>query len=119
MIRRPPRSTLSSSSAASDVYKRQAYILKFPFMFKVVRSVRYFDHFYFVFINKVDEFLEHIPDNECFEQSASKIRDCAGFLIKCNFLFKSRSNQRSAETKFHIIGVPAANGHEVFCFPDT
>ena len=25
MIRRPPRSTLSSSSAASDVYKRQAY----------------------------------------------------------------------------------------------
>ena len=27
MIRRPPRSTLSSSSAASDVYKRQAYSL--------------------------------------------------------------------------------------------
>src|SRR5665648_1262079 len=26
MIRRPPRSTLSSSSAASDVYKRQIYI---------------------------------------------------------------------------------------------
>src|SRR5664280_3910976 len=26
MIRRPPRSTLSSSSAASDVYKRQAII---------------------------------------------------------------------------------------------
>eukprot|EP00656_Telonema_subtile_P020810 TRINITY_DN21882_c0_g1_i1.p1 TRINITY_DN21882_c0_g1~~TRINITY_DN21882_c0_g1_i1.p1 ORF type:complete len:119 (+),score=8.08 TRINITY_DN21882_c0_g1_i1:77-433(+) len=28
MIRRPPRSTLSSSSAASDVYKRQAYAPK-------------------------------------------------------------------------------------------
>eukprot|EP00658_Telonema_sp_P-2_P009178 TRINITY_DN13461_c0_g1_i5.p1 TRINITY_DN13461_c0_g1~~TRINITY_DN13461_c0_g1_i5.p1 ORF type:complete len:113 (-),score=23.21 TRINITY_DN13461_c0_g1_i5:52-390(-) len=27
MIRRPPRSTLSSSSAASDVYKRQIYSL--------------------------------------------------------------------------------------------
>src|SRR5665648_1303826 len=27
MIRRPPRSTLSSSSAASDVYKRQVYTL--------------------------------------------------------------------------------------------
>ena len=26
MIRRPPRSTLSSSSAASDVYKRQVYL---------------------------------------------------------------------------------------------
>src|SRR5665648_418055 len=26
MIRRPPRSTLSSSSAASDVYKRQVFI---------------------------------------------------------------------------------------------
>src|SRR5665648_1302913 len=26
MIRRPPRSTLSSSSAASDVYKRQEYV---------------------------------------------------------------------------------------------
>src|SRR5665648_1244766 len=29
MIRRPPRSTLSSSSAASDVYKRQVYALGF------------------------------------------------------------------------------------------
>eukprot|EP00658_Telonema_sp_P-2_P043111 TRINITY_DN31065_c0_g1_i1.p1 TRINITY_DN31065_c0_g1~~TRINITY_DN31065_c0_g1_i1.p1 ORF type:complete len:164 (-),score=31.06 TRINITY_DN31065_c0_g1_i1:139-630(-) len=27
MIRRPPRSTLSSSSAASDVYKRQMFVL--------------------------------------------------------------------------------------------
>src|SRR5665648_1285340 len=27
MIRRPPRSTLSSSSAASDVYKRQIFVL--------------------------------------------------------------------------------------------
>eukprot|EP00658_Telonema_sp_P-2_P028170 TRINITY_DN21634_c0_g1_i1.p1 TRINITY_DN21634_c0_g1~~TRINITY_DN21634_c0_g1_i1.p1 ORF type:complete len:108 (-),score=5.52 TRINITY_DN21634_c0_g1_i1:215-538(-) len=26
MIRRPPRSTLSSSSAASDVYKRQSFV---------------------------------------------------------------------------------------------
>eukprot|EP00658_Telonema_sp_P-2_P063914 TRINITY_DN52760_c0_g1_i1.p1 TRINITY_DN52760_c0_g1~~TRINITY_DN52760_c0_g1_i1.p1 ORF type:complete len:112 (-),score=11.80 TRINITY_DN52760_c0_g1_i1:13-348(-) len=32
MIRRPPRSTLSSSSAASDVYKRQT-------MYKCVRRV--------------------------------------------------------------------------------
>eukprot|EP00658_Telonema_sp_P-2_P047177 TRINITY_DN3572_c0_g1_i14.p1 TRINITY_DN3572_c0_g1~~TRINITY_DN3572_c0_g1_i14.p1 ORF type:complete len:646 (-),score=152.69 TRINITY_DN3572_c0_g1_i14:61-1998(-) len=32
MIRRPPRSTLSSSSAASDVYKRQ--MLPFPLMFQ-------------------------------------------------------------------------------------
>src|SRR5664279_6577950 len=29
MIRRPPRSTLSSSSAASDVYKRQGYFFAF------------------------------------------------------------------------------------------
>mgnify|MGYP003381335506 CR=1 FL=1 len=29
MIRRPPRSTLDRSSAASDVYKRQAFILSF------------------------------------------------------------------------------------------
>ena len=28
MIRRPPRSTLDRSSAASDVYKRQLYILR-------------------------------------------------------------------------------------------
>ena len=27
MIRRPPRSTLDRSSAASDVYKRQGYVL--------------------------------------------------------------------------------------------
>src|SRR5674536_20636 len=31
MIRRPPRSTLSSSSAASDVYKRQVYTLAYPY----------------------------------------------------------------------------------------
>src|SRR5665648_446263 len=30
MIRRPPRSTLSSSSAASDVYKRQPFIADIP-----------------------------------------------------------------------------------------
>ena len=30
MIRRPPRSTLDRSSAASDVYKRQAYYLALP-----------------------------------------------------------------------------------------
>src|SRR5664279_6459098 len=29
MIRRPPRSTLSSSSAASDVYKRQMWVVAF------------------------------------------------------------------------------------------
>ena len=32
MIRRPPRSTLSSSSAASDVYKRQQFLHLPPFM---------------------------------------------------------------------------------------
>src|SRR5665648_1254555 len=31
MIRRPPRSTLSSSSAASDVYKRQAILFESGF----------------------------------------------------------------------------------------
>ena len=31
MIRRPPRSTLSSSSAASDVYKRQNQTITFEF----------------------------------------------------------------------------------------
>src|SRR5674536_298982 len=31
MIRRPPRSTLSSSSAASDVYKRQRLIAAFDY----------------------------------------------------------------------------------------
>ena len=30
MIRRPPRSTLDRSSAASDVYKRQAMIRRLP-----------------------------------------------------------------------------------------
>src|SRR5664280_1594089 len=34
MIRRPPRSTLSSSSAASDVYKRQRLFRQIPNLFK-------------------------------------------------------------------------------------
>src|SRR5674536_374345 len=38
MIRRPPRSTLSSSSAASDVYKRQAL---YKIRFVVVADVLY------------------------------------------------------------------------------
>ena len=37
MIRRPPRSTLSSSSAASDVYKRQ--VLEMAAAFKVLPQV--------------------------------------------------------------------------------
>eukprot|EP01015_Nassula_variabilis_P036289 TRINITY_DN932_c0_g1_i5.p3 TRINITY_DN932_c0_g1~~TRINITY_DN932_c0_g1_i5.p3 ORF type:complete len:110 (+),score=25.36 TRINITY_DN932_c0_g1_i5:2-331(+) len=32
MIRRPPRSTQSRSSAASDVYKRQAFVSVSPFV---------------------------------------------------------------------------------------
>src|SRR5664279_3158479 len=40
MIRRPPRSTLSSSSAASDVYKRQgSYIPNKPIRAIVERAV--------------------------------------------------------------------------------
>src|SRR5665648_417318 len=35
MIRRPPRSTLSSSSAASDVYKRQAWLWLYTFWYQV------------------------------------------------------------------------------------
>src|SRR5678816_2429933 len=35
MIRRPPRSTLDRSSAASDVYKRQPYIIPSIFLLKL------------------------------------------------------------------------------------
>ena len=40
MIRRPPRSTLDRSSAASDVYKRQLldFLLKFNFFLKIYLS---------------------------------------------------------------------------------
>ena len=40
MIRRPPRSTQSRSSAASDVYKRQTYITVERIMTGKVRSFR-------------------------------------------------------------------------------
>src|SRR5665648_1276989 len=40
MIRRPPRSTLSSSSAASDVYKRQ--IVKLSMIFPPLRYLQGF-----------------------------------------------------------------------------
>src|SRR5665648_1266231 len=36
MIRRPPRSTLSSSSAASDVYKRQRLYTRFARLYDIV-----------------------------------------------------------------------------------
>src|SRR5664279_113273 len=57
MIRRPPRSTLSSSSAASDVYKRQLLYLVVPFIVKV----NWKDVLYFTFIPHIElnkEFIE-------------------------------------------------------------
>ena len=43
MIRRPPRSTLDRSSAASDVYKRQSYImLKSIIAYKIMLMTYYF-----------------------------------------------------------------------------
>ena len=41
MIRRPPRSTLSSSSAASDVYKRQVHDLLVPLKNNGVSMTRF------------------------------------------------------------------------------
>src|SRR5450756_684373 len=46
MIRRPPRSTQSRSSAASDVYKRQAYeerIKAHPFIMHTITDFRRWD----------------------------------------------------------------------------
>src|SRR5665648_1187635 len=45
MIRRPPRSTLSSSSAASDVYKRQLLMWFFSFRDLNHKSIKFFDWF--------------------------------------------------------------------------
>src|SRR5664280_241320 len=46
MIRRPPRSTLSSSSAASDVYKRQDYLLSHILTNNIlVEKILYFGRF--------------------------------------------------------------------------
>ena len=39
MIRRPPRSTLDRSSAASDVYKRQAAVLVLTFLNLILRPI--------------------------------------------------------------------------------
>src|SRR5664279_108778 len=47
MIRRPPRSTLSSSSAASDVYKRQLYICAETFCSHCPRNLLGFMRFSF------------------------------------------------------------------------
>src|SRR5450756_3194735 len=43
MIRRPPRSTQSRSSAASDVYKRQLYRHQMPIYLPVKVEQMYFD----------------------------------------------------------------------------
>ena len=88
-------------------------------MLNVVRAVRYFNQFYFVFIKKINKLFEHISDNECFKQSPSKIWYSACFLINCDFGFKPGGNERCAKTKFYKIGVLTSNGHKVFCFPYT
>ena len=61
MIRRPPRSTLDRSSAASDVYKRQIQQLSFAD-----------NRFAFLMCNHV---LEHIPDD------GAALRECARVLV--------------------------------------
>jgi hypothetical protein len=66
MIRRPPRSTRKESSAASDVYKRQAisfiililknYIGPFGF-FKLICFVILYALFYLLFAYYIDKYL--------------------------------------------------------------
>src|SRR5665648_1286236 len=53
MIRRPPRSTLSSSSAASDVYKRQALkIIVEENVCKGIQTLQYTDGENIIFLGK-------------------------------------------------------------------
>src|SRR5664280_3905851 len=74
MIRRPPRSTLSSSSAASDVYKRQIMLTD---NIKVIEAVK----------TELDKQLESLPRKEIAAKSLANsklillpaLNDCLDF----------------------------------------
>eukprot|EP00658_Telonema_sp_P-2_P015558 TRINITY_DN1599_c0_g1_i6.p1 TRINITY_DN1599_c0_g1~~TRINITY_DN1599_c0_g1_i6.p1 ORF type:complete len:113 (-),score=2.31 TRINITY_DN1599_c0_g1_i6:389-727(-) len=66
MIRRPPRSTLSSSSAASDVYKRQ--VLNIMIAIIVIIGLRiHFDSCYYLY---------YCSDSCCYCRSCYYIHLC-------------------------------------------
>eukprot|EP00658_Telonema_sp_P-2_P060158 TRINITY_DN49156_c0_g1_i1.p1 TRINITY_DN49156_c0_g1~~TRINITY_DN49156_c0_g1_i1.p1 ORF type:complete len:102 (-),score=11.43 TRINITY_DN49156_c0_g1_i1:291-596(-) len=69
MIRRPPRSTLSSSSAASDVYKRQLLSLLNPLLpppapplpIMTTLSLYYFKYYHICFVPHFQQDLSPAP----------------------------------------------------------
>src|SRR5665648_1183247 len=68
MIRRPPRSTLSSSSAASDVYKRQ---LHHPISFKNMRIIQMPQHLHpHTFAQSPQPFLPFPSPHQYYHQMA-------------------------------------------------
>eukprot|EP00828_Plagiopyla_frontata_P003899 TRINITY_DN1130_c0_g1_i5.p3 TRINITY_DN1130_c0_g1~~TRINITY_DN1130_c0_g1_i5.p3 ORF type:complete len:128 (+),score=22.24 TRINITY_DN1130_c0_g1_i5:68-451(+) len=80
MIRRPPRSTLSSSSAASDVYKRQVLIvflnqIKLQFFFKKISQ------FFFVQIIFHSFFINQ-PLSSASQQSYTKAQKGQQIIVK-------------------------------------
>eukprot|EP00828_Plagiopyla_frontata_P044078 TRINITY_DN7081_c0_g1_i1.p3 TRINITY_DN7081_c0_g1~~TRINITY_DN7081_c0_g1_i1.p3 ORF type:complete len:101 (+),score=7.09 TRINITY_DN7081_c0_g1_i1:94-396(+) len=62
MIRRPPRSTLSSSSAASDVYKRQ----------RLYESENIVDEQKDVFAFDISVVFRHSQSCECYSETGSR-----------------------------------------------
>src|SRR5678809_1642134 len=83
MIRRPPRSTLDRSSAASDVYKRQLFEIYFkdPFVaYAYLASIPFFVALYQAF-----KVLGYIGQNKAFSQATVKalrtIKFCALTII--------------------------------------
>ena len=55
MIRRPPRSTLDRSSAASDVYKRQVWIRS-----QNLSPIFQF-HLFYLFLQVISRFVKELP----------------------------------------------------------
>src|SRR5678815_5292921 len=68
MIRRPPRSTLDRSSAASDVYKRQLYDLVCDWS-RIILSLFWFyvcKNMFFHILNLICDWMKIILEDACF-----------------------------------------------------
>src|SRR5665648_361918 len=96
MIRRPPRSTLSSSSAASDVYKRQHFVSKTNIVYKGVLFEDSFENYLnkesisicqFLYFLSIDDIAKHVErtfyTNKSWHFKYSVSSMIKLFVVKC------------------------------------
>src|SRR5674536_214423 len=91
MIRRPPRSTLSSSSAASDVYKRQDSIFEVGTLASVLQLLKLPDGTVKVLVEGAAraKVLKYTDRSDYYEADATVLADDMGERVEAEAMARS------------------------------